>query len=374
MRPEVTPATVQIPRVDLLAQREGLRSELEAAVERVLASGHFILGPEVEAFEAEFAAYCGVEHCVGTGSGTEALQLTLAACGVGAGDEVVTVSQTAVPTVFAAQSGGATPVFADVQRDTFTIDPARAADAVGPATRALLPVHLYGQCANIDPLRELAEQHGLRLIEDACQAHGATYRGQRAGSLGHAGCFSFYPTKNLGGYGDGGAVCTDDGELADRVRLLRNHGLTHDYQHAVAAGNSRLDELQAAMLRVKLGHLDEWNRRRRLLAGVYAEHLGDTPVTLPRAAEWGEHVYHLYVICTPRRDELRAYLRDNGVDAGVHYPVPAHQQAAFAHLPARADLPVTESVAGELLSLPMYPELAEEQATRVASLVRDFFG
>jgi dTDP-4-amino-4,6-dideoxygalactose transaminase len=366
-------AAVEIPRVDLLAQAAALRDELSAATERVLASGHYILGPEVEAFEAEFADYCGVSHCVATGSGTEALQLTLAACGVGAGDEVVTVSHTAVPTVFAAQSGGALPVLVDVDPRTFTIDPSAAAAAIGPATRALVPVHLYGQCADMDPLERLAEEHGLELVEDACQAHGATYRERRAGSLGRAGCFSFYPTKNLGGYGDGGAVCTDDGELAEQLRLLRNHGVTRDYIHVVPAGNSRLDELQAAILRVKLAHLDEWNSSRRLLADVYAEELADTPVTLPLAASWGEHAYHLYVIRTPQRDELRRHLREHGVDAGVHYPVPAHLQTAFADLPARMDLPVTEAVAGEILSLPMYPELREDQAARVARHVRDFF-
>jgi dTDP-4-amino-4,6-dideoxygalactose transaminase len=254
------------------------------------------------------------------------------------------------------------------------MNPAQAADAVGPATRALLPVHLYGQCADMDPLQRLVEEHDFWLIEDACQAHGATYRGQRAGSMGQLGCFSFYPTKNLGGYGDGGAVCTDDGALADRIRLLRNHGLTHDYLHEIPAGNSRLDELQAAMLRVKLGHLDEWNRARRVLAGVYAEHLRGLPVTVPLAADWGDHAFHLYVIRTPQRDELLRHLRDNGVDAGVHYPVPAHRQPALSDRPSRGDLPVTDRLAGELLSLPMYPELGEYQAVRVAELVRDFFG
>jgi dTDP-4-amino-4,6-dideoxygalactose transaminase len=369
----VTRTASRIPRVDLTAQLEALRPELEAAIERVLTSGHFILGPEVEGFEAEFADYCRVAHCVATGSGTDALRLALSAAGVGPGDEVVTVSHTAVPTAFAAPSTGAAPVFVDVDPDTFTMDPARAADAIGPAARVLMPVHLYGQCADLDPLRRLAEEHDLWLIEDACQAHGATYRGQRAGSIGQLGCFSFYPTKNLGGYGDGGAVCTDDGDLADRIRRLRNHGLTHDYLHETPAGNSRMDELQAAVLRVKLAHLDDWNTQRRALAAVYAEHLRDSPVTVPRAAGWGEHVFHLYVITTPERDEVLRHLQENGVEAGVHYPVPGHRQPAFSDRPPPEQLAVTERLAGEVLSLPMYPELGEDQAVRVAELVRDFF-
>jgi dTDP-4-amino-4,6-dideoxygalactose transaminase len=362
---------VQIPRVDLAAQREALGGELEAAIDRVLASGHFILGPEVEAFEDEFAAYCGAAHCVATGSGTDAIQLALTAAGVRPEHEVVTVSHTAVPTAFAVELSGATPVFVDIDPDTQTIDPARAADAIGPATRALLPVHLYGQCADMDPLRELAERHGLLLLEDACQAHGATYRGRRAGAVGHAGCFSFYPTKNLGAYGDGGAVVTDHAELAARLRQLRTHGLAGGYVHHGPAGNSRLDEIQAAVLRVKLPHLDGWNESRRRLARVYADQLRDLPVAVPTAAEWGEHVYHLYVIRTPRRDELLGHLRERGVDAAVHYPVPAHRQPPYAG--ARAELPLTDAYAAELLSLPMYPELEEDRVGHVAGLVREFF-
>jgi dTDP-4-amino-4,6-dideoxygalactose transaminase len=363
---------VQIPRVDLAAQRDALGGEIEAAIDRVLASGHFILGPEVEAFEEEFAAYCGTAHCVATGSGTDSLELVLTASGVGAGSEVVTVSHTAVPTAFAVEQSGATPVFVDIERDTHTIDPGRAAEAVGPATRALLPVHLYGQCADMDPLRELADRHGLLLVEDACQAHGATYRGRRAGSIGHAGCFSFYPTKNLGAYGDGGAVVTDDGELAARLRQLRTHGLTEGYVHHGPAGNSRLDEVQAAILRVKLPHLDAWNAARRRLAGIYAERLQGVPIALPTASDRGEHVFHLYVIRTPQRDRLLRHLRSNGVDAAIHYPVPAHRQPPYAGRPV--SLPLTEAYADELLSLPMYPELGEDQVARVAALVREFFG
>ena len=370
----MTPAALHIPRVDLSAQLQALQAELDRAIARVLASGNYILGPEVEAFEAEFAAYCGTAQCVATGSGTDALRLALTACGVGPRDEVITASHTAVPTAAAVRLTGAAPVLVDVDPDTYTMSPARAAGALTPRTRALLPVHLYGQCADMDPLRRLAGERDLVLIEDACQAHGATYRGVRAGAIGRLGCFSFYPTKNLGAYGDGGAVCTDDDELAAQLRLSRNHGLTRNYSHRTVAGNSRLDELQAAILRAKLVYLDEWNERRRTLAALYAECLSGLPVTLPIAADWGEHAYHLYVIRARQRDELLVHLRENGVDAGIHYPVPVHRQPAFSDSRSDADLPVTDALADEVLSLPMYPELTEDQVSHVADLVRAFFG
>jgi dTDP-4-amino-4,6-dideoxygalactose transaminase len=369
----VVATALQIPRVDFAAQREALGPDLDAAIERVLASGRFILGPEVEAFEAEFAAYCGAAHCVATASGTDALRLVLEASGIGAGAEVVTVAHTAVPTAFAVAGSGAAPVFVDVDPDTHTIDPERAAAAIGPATRALLPVHLYGRAADVDPLRALAGEHGLLLLEDACQAHGAQYGGRRAGALGHAAAFSFYPTKNLGAYGDGGAVTTGDGALADRLRRLRNHGLTAGYVHEGPAGNSRLDELQAAILRVKLAHLDAWNERRRALAAAYGERLRHLPVVLPSDPGDGRHVFHQYVIRTPRRDELLDHLRARGVDAAVHYPVPAHRQQPFAGAGA-PDLPVTDALASEVLSLPIYPELDEDRLATVAAAVAELLG
>ncbi|MFL5781827.1 MAG: DegT/DnrJ/EryC1/StrS family aminotransferase [Thermoleophilaceae bacterium] len=358
---------LQIPRVDFAAQRASLGPELDAAIERVLARGRFILGPEVEAFEAEFASYCGVEHCVATGSGTDALRLTLEASGIGAGDEVVTVAHTAVPTAFAVALAGATPVFVDVDPETHTMDPEHAARAIGPATRALLPVHLYGQCADMEPLRSLARDHGLMLVEDACQAHGARYEGRRAGALGHAAAFSFYPTKNLGAYGDGGAVTTGDAALAERLRRRRNHGLTEGYVHDGPAPNSRLDELQAAILRVKLARLDAWNGSRRELAAAYDRALEGAPVTTPSASPRGEHVFHQYVVRSPRRDALLDHLRANGVDAAVHYPVPAHRQPPYRA--SAVELPVTEAYAGQVLSLPIYPELDRERVERVAELV-----
>jgi dTDP-4-amino-4,6-dideoxygalactose transaminase len=362
-----------IARVDPGAQREALGHALDEAVDRVMASGWYILGPEVQAFEEEFASYCGAAHCVTVGSGTDALRLAMGACELGPGDEVITVSHTAPATAFAIELSGATPVFVDVDPATYTMDPERAAEAIGPRTRALMPVHLYGQCADMSPLRHLAEEHGLWLVEDAAQAHGARYGGARAGTVGQLGCFSFYPTKNLGAYGDGGGVVTDDAELASRLRLLRDYGRTAENCHEIVAGNSRFDELQAAILRVKLARLDDWNDTRRRLASIYAERLADLPLELPVAEDRGEHVYHLYVVRTPRRDELQAHLRANGVGAGVHYPLPVHLQPAWKGRPVEWPLPVTERCVDEVLSLPMYPELSEGDAEHVAELVRGFF-
>jgi dTDP-4-amino-4,6-dideoxygalactose transaminase len=362
-----------IPRADLAAQREAIADELSDAVERVLASGRYILGPEVEAFESEFAAYCGVAHCVSTASGTDALRLAAEACGIAPGDEVVTVSHTAPATVFALELAGATPVLVDIDEATYTMNPDRAAEAIGPKTRALMPVHLYGQCADMEPLLRLAEDHGLRVIEDACQAHGATYDGRRAGSIGDVGCFSFYPTKNLGGYGDGGAVVTDDGALAERLRLLRDYGRTEENRHEIVAGNSRLDELHAAILRVKLARLDEWNGLRGRHAQTYADSMACLPLGLPAVPDRNGHVFHLYVVRTSKRDALAKHLGTNGVGTGVHFPVPVHRQPAHHDHAQRFELPVTEACCEQILSLPMYPELLDSAAERVTELVRTFF-
>jgi dTDP-4-amino-4,6-dideoxygalactose transaminase len=365
--------TAGILRADVLAQREQVAHEIDVAIQRVLSSGTYILGPELEAFEVEFAAYCGVAHCVGTASGTDALRLAATASGIGPGQEVITVSHTMAASVFALELAGATPVLVDIDPATYTIDPARVSEVVRPATRALLPVHLYGQCADMAPLLELAERHGLVVLEDAAQAHGATYAGRRAGALGTVGCFSFYPTKNLGAYGDAGAIVTDDAELAARVRLLRNHGKTDTGAHVAVAGNSRLDEVQAAILRVKLAHLDDWNAARRRHAVAYAEQLAGLPVTLPHADARGEHVFHLYVLRTRERDRLRAHLEANGVETGIHYPRPVHLEPAYPGDGADGALGVTEACAGEILSLPMYPELSDAAVERVSALVHDFF-
>ncbi|HLI28477.1 MAG TPA: DegT/DnrJ/EryC1/StrS family aminotransferase [Chloroflexota bacterium] len=359
-------ATAPIAFNDLRPQYAALRAELDEAVGRVLQRGWFILGPELEAFEAEFAAYCGARHAVGVGSGTDALHLALRACGVGPGDEVVTVAFTAVPTVNAISLAGARPVFVDVDPTTRTMDPARVEAALTPRTRALLPVHLYGHAADMAPLRELAERRGLWLIEDAAQAHGTRYRGQRTGTLGHLAAFSFYPTKNLGAYGDAGAVVTDDEVLARRLRLLRNYGQTDRYHHQLEGVNSRLDELQAAILRVKLRHLDAWNTARRERAARYTAALAG--LATPREAPWTYHTYHLYVVEVPARARVQQALAAAGIGTLVHYPVPVHLQPAYAHLGVpRGALPVSERLADTVLSLPLYPELPLAEVDRVAA-------
>lgn len=363
------------PREQYLAHR----AEIDAAIDNVLTNGRYILGPEVEAFEREFAAYCGVRHAVGVGSGTEALHVALAAMGIGEGDEVITTAHTAVATVSAIRMLGATPVFADIERDTFTIDPRKI--NVTSRTKAIVPVHIYGQPADLAPIREL----GVPVLEDCAQAHGAKYDGRRVGSHGLLGAFSFYPTKNLGAIGDGGAVVTNDDELAKRMRLLREYGWAERYVSSTHGWNTRLDELQAAILRVKLRHLDEDNARRRAIAKKYDEALGeqtgvsaphtaqrcstDTPVCVPFVRDRVESVYHLYVITSDRRDELQQHLRDRGIGALVHYPVPVHKQPAYA---TNDSLPNTEQAARTVLSLPMYPELTDDDQQAVIDAVRAF--
>jgi dTDP-4-amino-4,6-dideoxygalactose transaminase len=355
------------------AQYQAHRAEIDAAVRRVLESGWYVLGEEVTAFERELAAYLGVAHAVGVGSGTEALTLALRALGVGAGDEVITVSHTAVATVAAVEAAGASAVLVDVESGLYTIDPAALRRALTPRTKAVVAVHLYGQPADLDTLGALAREHGLFLVEDCAQAIGTGYRGKRAGSVGHVGCFSFYPTKNLGAIGDGGAIATGDAALADRVRLLRQYGWAERYLSSIPGYNSRLDELQAAILRVKLRHLDVDNDRRRALAARYDELLRGSSVRTPRVRAGAEHSYHLYVVESERRDALQAHLRERGVHTMIHYPVPVHAQAAYlGRLAAPGSLPVSERAAREVLSLPMYPELGEEAVGRVAEAVRSF--
>jgi dTDP-4-amino-4,6-dideoxygalactose transaminase len=345
---------------------------MSAAIARVIASSRFVLGPEVEAFEHEFAGFCGAKHCVGVGNGMQAIELVLRALDIGAGDEVVTVSHTAFPTVAAITATGATPVFVDVDPDTYCMQPAALADSFTPRTRAVLPVHLYGRCADMGPIRELAASAGVPVVEDAAQAHGASYRGRRTGTLGAAAAFSFYPTKNLGALGDGGAVVTDDGDLALRVRRLRNYGEESKYVNVEPGLNSRLDELQAAILRVKLPHLERWNAERRAIAALYDELLAGSGV-VPPSADAG-HVYHLYVVRAPsHRDALREHLRAAGVGVEVHYPTPVHRQAAYAEgSRAPGSLHVTEDLAGEILSLPAHPRLRRDQVREVTDAVRSF--
>jgi dTDP-4-amino-4,6-dideoxygalactose transaminase len=351
---------------DLRPQYATLQAEIDAAIAGVLARGWFILGPELDAFESEFATYCGVQHAVGVGSGTEALHLALWACGIGRGDEVITVAHTAVPTINAISLRGAKPVFVDIDPTTYTMDPEAADAAVTPRTRALLPVHLYGHPADMNPLQEIARRHGLRLIEDAAQAHGAEYRGTRTGGLGDLAAFSFYPTKNLGAYGDGGMVVTNSLELAARVKLLRNYGQTDRYHHEIEGVNSRLDELQAAIMRVKLRHLEGATEARRERAERYRAGLDRVRPAVE--APWARHVYHLYVVRVPQRPVVQQALTDVGIGTLVHYPVPAHLQPAYTSLGVkRGSLPVTERAADEVLSLPLYPELPLAQVDEVAA-------
>lgn len=355
-----------------LEQYTAIRAEIDAAVARVLQSGWYILGKEVEAFEREFASYCGVEHVVGCASGTEAIALALMVLGVGPGDEVVTVANTAVPTVSAVTMTGATPVFVDID-DYFLMDPAKIEKAITPRTKVIMPVHLYGQMADMDAIMSVADKHGLPVVEDAAQAHGAEHKGKRAGSCGALGCFSFYPTKNLGCYGDGGAVSTGDKGLYDRLVMLRNYGQEKRYYHTIKGINSRLDELQAAVLRAKLPHLDDWNRNRREAAAWYTNSLGDV-CAVPREREGARHVYHLYVIRTSDRDGLKTYLEKETVTTLMHYPVPVHLQRAYEDLGCRkGDLPVTEKVTGEILSLPMHPAVTRDGVLYVCGKVREYF-
>jgi dTDP-4-amino-4,6-dideoxygalactose transaminase len=359
----------RLPLVDLRAQYRAIEDEVTAAVRGVLESGQFVLGPEVDAFERELAAHCRAAYAVGTSSGTSALHLALLAAGIGPGDEVITVPFTFVATVAAIEYTGARPVLVDVRPDSLTMDPALVEAAITPRTRAIVPVHLYGQPADMDPILEIAAARGLRVIEDACQAHGAEHRGRRVGALGDLGCFSFYPGKNLGACGEGGAVVTNDPGLAQTVRSLRHWGQARRYVHELKGFNYRLEELQAAILRVKLRHLDDWTEARRahalrydrLLAGVVP-----TPVELPGV----RHVYHVYAIRTDARERLERALAADGVQTGIHYPVPVHLQPAWADLGYRAGaFPVAERAAREVLSLPMYPELPGHDIERVTGLV-----
>jgi dTDP-4-amino-4,6-dideoxygalactose transaminase len=341
---------------------------------RVLDSGWFVLGPEVEAFERELAAACGTEASVGVANGTEAIELALMALGIGPGDEVVTSPLTAAFTALAVLRVGARPVFADLDSETLNVSPDAVARVVTPRTKALLPVHLYGHPVDLDPLLALARERKLTLIEDACQAIGALYRGRPVGSWSVLGALSFYPTKNLGCLGDGGAVLVNDAALRDRVRRLRNGGQSDRYRHEEAGMNSRLDELQAAILRVKLAKLEAWTERRRALAALYGRELAGLPLQLPVEKPYARAVYHLYVVRHPRRDALAAFLKERGIATLIHYPIPLHRQPAFASLGhGEGAFPVAETAAREILSLPLYPELTDAQARHVAAAVREFF-
>ncbi len=358
-----------IPMVDLKAQYLALKEEMDREVAAVLASGHFILGPNVQALEQEAAAYCGVKHAITCASGTDALHLALRACGIGPGDEVITTPFTFIATAEAVSYTGAKPVFVDIDPDTFNIDPERVARAVTPRTRAVLPVHLYGQPADLEPIAETCRRHGLRLLEDCAQSFGAEYGGRKSGAYGDIGCFSFYPSKNLGAYGDGGMVITDDDALAKSVRIYRDHGRTATYQHALVGYNSRLDEIQAAILRVKLRRIDEYNRLRRRNAHLYTGRLRGTAVTPPAEDGKGLHVYHQYTVRSARRDAIQRALGAAHIASAIYYPVPLHRQEAYLGAAAGVTLPHAEAAATQVLSLPMHPELTEAQVETIARAV-----
>jgi len=363
---------MKVPLVNLQRQHQTLRNEIRDAIDGVIERGDFVLGCEVTAFEEEFAAYCEAKHCIGVGSGLDALTLALKGLGIGPGDEVITVANTFVATALAIQHSGATPVLVDHELKGYNLDPRRLPAAITSRTRAIIPVHLYGQPADMDLIGTIAEEHGLSVIEDACQAHGARYKGRRTGALGRAAAFSFYPGKNLGGLGDGGAIVTSDDALAEWLRATRNYGSTVKYHHAIRGFNSRLDSIQAAVLRVKLRRLDEWNAQRRHLAGCYRELLSSTDVTLPVESQDSEHVYHLFVVRCTRRDEGLQQLRERGIDAGIHYPIPIHRQPAFGHQCLVPRSPTqTEASCEELLSLPICPFITEGEVEAVAATLID---
>lgn len=360
-----------IPFLDLTAPYRELKSEIDAAVSRCLASGWYIGGPEVPAFEAAYAGYCGAAHCVGVANGLDALQLALRALDVGPGDEVIVPSNTYIATWLAVSQCGATPVPVEPVMRTFNIDPVRIQAAITQRTKVIMPVHLYGQPADMDPILSIARKHGLRVLEDGAQAHGARYKGKRVGAHGDAVAWSFYPGKNLGAMGDGGAITTNDADLADRIRVLRNYGSRIKYVNEVKGYNSRLDPIQAAILRVKLVHLDEWNARRGAIAARYQQALAGCGLTLPYVPDWAQSVWHLYVVRSLERDTLQNRLSANGLATLIHYPIPPHMQLAYANLGIAADaLPIARDMAHQVVSLPMGPHLADIDAEEVVRAVQ----
>jgi dTDP-4-amino-4,6-dideoxygalactose transaminase len=364
-----------LPWMDLKRQYEGMKHEILKGAEEVLSSGIYILGNNVKNFEKEFAAYCGAKHCIGVANGTEALQLSLRAIGISPGDEVITVPNTAVPTVVAIVEANAKPVLVDVDPNTHNMDPSKLEKTITKKTKAIIPVHLFGNPADMKEINRIAAKHNIVVIEDACQAHGAEIDGKRTGTLAFASCFSFYPTKNLGAYGDAGAIVTDDDDFAEKIRMLRTYGEVEKYKNKIEGINSRLDELQAKLLSIKLKHLDSWVNRRRELAKHYHKLLqGVKEVSYPVELSGAKHSYHLFVIRTSKRDELQQYLKEKGILCGIHYPLPIHWQEAYARLGyKKGSFPVAEKYSQEILSLPMFPELTEKEVERVCDAIKSFF-
>ena len=363
-----------VPYLDLAAQLRPIRRDIDAAIARTLDNCSFCLGPDVAQFEKDFAQFCGAEHCVAMNSGTSALHIALMLLGVGAGDEVITTPYTFVATSWAISYIGAKPVYVDVDDATMNLNPALVERAITPRTKAILPVHLYGQPCDLEPLLEICRKHKLPLVEDAAQAVDAKYKGKTVGTFGEISCFSFYPSKNLGAYGEGGALVTNNAAFAALARSLREHGSTQRYYHDEVGFNYRMEGIQGAVLGVKLKHLDRWTRERQRVAKRYAELLAGTPLQLPREAAGCESAWHLYVVRHARRDELKKHLEANGVGCALHYPLPLHLQKCYASLGYKTgDFPVAEKAARECLSLPIYPELTEEQIQRVVAVVKEFF-
>jgi dTDP-4-amino-4,6-dideoxygalactose transaminase len=362
---------IRVPYLDLKAQYQSIKPEIDAAISNVLDSCQFVLGSEVAGFEQEFSAYSGATECIAVNSGTSALHLALLAGGVGPGDEVITVPYTFVASVAAVTYAGARPVLVDIDRHSFNMNPAAIEAAITPRTKAIMPVHLYGQPADMDPIMEIARRRGLIVIEDAAQAHGAKYKGRPVGSIGDMTCFSFYPTKNLGAYGEGGAVTTNNREFARSIRMLRDWGQDRKYHHVVRAFNYRMEGFQGAILRVKLRHLKQWTEARRTIVSKYNRLLADSAVDLPQEMPWARHVYHVYTVRSDDRDALQAALLTEGIQTAIHYAVPVHLQPAYADLGYRKGaLPQSETAANQVLSLPLYPELSEQAITFVAHAVR----
>jgi dTDP-4-amino-4,6-dideoxygalactose transaminase len=362
-----------VPLFDLKTQFQSIREEIRQAIDEVLDNAHYILGPAVEAFESDFSAYCGVSHSIGVNNGTNAIQLALLAAGVGPGDEVITIPHTFIATVSAIRYTGARPVLVDVEPETLTIDTSQIEAAITPRTKAVIPVHLYGHPAEMDTILDVAHRHGLKVIEDCAQAHGAFYKGRRVGSIGDYGCFSFYPSKNLGACGEGGLVTTSNDEGAQKLRMLRDWGARIKNDHDLLGFNMRMEGLQGAVLRVKLRYLDAWIERRRACAAFYDEELSEQDLFLPREQPGSSHVYHLYVVRSENRDELRSHLESSGVQSGIHYPTPVHLQKAHADLKyKRGDFPISERAADSVLSIPMFPELTREQRNHVVAAIKTF--
>jgi dTDP-4-amino-4,6-dideoxygalactose transaminase len=364
--------TTQVPFLNLRAQHDPLRAELIAAIREVIDRSAFAGGPFVTKFEDDFAAFCQTSHAVGLGSGTEALWLALLAFDIGPGDEVITVPSTFMATAEAITYCGAKPVFVDINERTYTLDPEKLESAITPRTKAVIPVHLFGQMADMDPIMAIARRHNLRVIEDACQAHGAEYKGKKAGSIGHAGCFSFYPGKNLGAFGEAGALVTNDRILADKIKILRDHGQETKYHHSCIGWNARMDGIQGAVLQIKLKGLNQGNAARRANAKLYDEYLADAPdLIVPPVADYGVHVYHIYAVRANERDRILQALAQRGIACGIHYPKPIHLQKAYQSLGLGAgSFPVAEKCAGEFLSLPMFPELSAGQIEAVARAIK----